>query len=195
MAVGTAFISAIISYSAHWELTLKAGSSLRPSVSPTELPYQPWGSTPQELGPAQRPVDVTDSGHMRKVTVLPLPDFRSFFPSPQGNVGVKSFQRRTWHGWDREGERKCLLQRKQCVQKEQSLKQPVPQETRSAAWAGAETSGQAPGQQRLPVRVLLHRLVRNADSQGVPGLLPQQLWGWGPASPVLTSTPANCGTW
>lgn len=115
----------------------------------------------------------------------------------RGGPGLRAGRgvRGSFLGSDREGKRKCLLQRKQCVQKEQSLKQPVPQETRSAAWAGAETSGQAPGQQRLPVWVLLHRLVRNADSQGVPGLPPQQLWEWGPASPVLTSTPANCGTW
>ena len=98
-------------------------------------------------------------------------------------------------GSDREGARKSVSCRGSSVCKRNTAWQPVPQETRSAAWAGAETSGQAPAQQRFSVWVQLHRLIRNADSQVVPGLPPQQLRGWGPASPVLTSTPANCGTW
>lgn len=50
LAVGTTLTFAIILYSARRELTLEAGVSLRPSVSPTEFPCQPCGPSTRSWG-------------------------------------------------------------------------------------------------------------------------------------------------
>ena len=45
-----------------WELTLKAGTSLRPSVGPTELPYQPWEVHPPGVGASSRVQGMSQTG-------------------------------------------------------------------------------------------------------------------------------------
>ena len=59
------------------------------------------------------------------------------------------------------------------------------QETRNAAWAGAETSGQALGQQRLPLWVLLHRLMEKCRFSGGPRPTSSATLGMGPYKPCL----------
>ena len=104
---------------------------------------------------------------------------------------------RKWHlNWDLKGRREedHLLQRKQLVQKDQSLKQHVPQESVNAPRAGAETSGQAPAKQCFSQRGSCSRDLLDMHILRWPQIYLLSNSGMGPSKPLLRSPPANCDT-